>query len=338
MSYVLKQVGKVWHYRFQINGVRVQRSTRETSRNKAAQVADRAWNIAKLDVRGMEDIPTVSELSAAWLLKHRAIMSEHYIRSVETITNLHMAGFGNIRIDKVTTEMIEDARLEFLKTHARISSNTWLNVLSVLFHWAIKRKLINEMPWKVSRLKVQKQPRVSLSTASIAPFLAAVDEYKNYGVSSGIRLMLGLGLRESEVLTARWEWIDWERKTYTPGKTKGFEAVAIPIAGWLMEWLEATKCKLDDLIVFKPYGTKYSAGFASQIIKSAGARVGLQDMTPHRLRGTFATLLSEQGVSIQNIQHVMRHKDSMTTMRYLEVNTDEARRGVNQIAQKAGVS
>ena len=309
MSFVLKQIGKVWHYRFQVNGVRVQKSTRETSRNKAAQVATEAWERAKLTVRSKEPIPTLAGLAQMWLNRNRPIMSGHYIRSVETITNLHLTGFVNTRIDLITTDMVEDARELYLVAHSRHSANTWLNILSVLFHWAIEHNLINQMPWKVRRLKVQKIPRVSLSTPLIAPFLEAVDKHQNYGISAGIRLMLGLGLRESEALTARWEWIDWERKTYTPGKTKGFEAVAIPIAAWLMEWFQATRFDKDELIVFKPYGTQYSAGFAS-----------------------------EQGVSVQNIQHAMRHKDSITTMKYLEVYVDEVRRGVNQIAEKSGMA
>lgn len=32
--------------------------------------------------------------------------------------------------------------------------------------------------------------------------------------------MLGVGLREIETITARWEWLDWDRRVYVPGENK----------------------------------------------------------------------------------------------------------------------
>jgi len=125
--------------------------------------------------------------------------------------------------------------------------------------------------------------------------------------------MFGLGLREGEAISARWEWIDWERKTYTHGITKGREAEPIPMAGWLREHLEA-RHQVAGLIVVKQNAQAFASGFARQAIRRANAACTVKGITPHRLRGTFATLLSEAGVPIQTVQRVMRHKSFTTTM------------------------
>lgn len=61
----LFRVGQVWHYRYQLDGQRVQRSTRETLRLRAELVAEDAWEAAKLRARGQEPEPTLRELVAA---------------------------------------------------------------------------------------------------------------------------------------------------------------------------------------------------------------------------------------------------------------------------------
>lgn len=150
-----------------------------------------------------------------------------------------------------------------------------------------------------------------------------------------MRLMFGLGLRESETLTARWEWFDWERLTYTPGITKGREAEPVPMARWLRDYLAPLR-QVEGLVVTKASGQAFKPGFTRQVLRQANTVCSIKGVTPHRLRNTFATLLSEEGVPIQTIQAVMRHKNHSTTMGYLEKNLETAARAVDVIGEKSG--
>ncbi|VWD17182.1 tyrosine-type recombinase/integrase [Burkholderia contaminans] len=195
-----------------------------------------------------------------------------------------------------------------------------------------------EIPWSVKSLKVQKKPRTTLPVSRVAEWLAAVDDYARDcpGLSIAVRLAFGLGLRESEIITARWDWIDWDRGTYTPGITKGREADPIPMTDWLIDYLRARR-QPAGLIVSHRRGQAYRSGFLRPVLRSANAACQLDGITPHRLRGTFATLLSENGASVSTIQRVMRHKDPMTTLRYLEANLATAARAQASIARLAGL-
>ena len=147
--------------------------------------------------------------------------------------------------------------------------------------------------------------------------------------------MLGLGLRESETITARWEWLDVSRQTYTPGRTKGREADPIPVPAWLIDYL-MVDWKPAGLILQKSNGRPYPAGFTRSAMLTANQTVGAPHITAHRLRGTFATLLSEAGVPVQSIQRALRHKNLTTTAAYLEVDMGTVAAGQQRIAEKIG--
>lgn len=328
---------RTWHYRFQVNGSRVQRSTRETVKTRAEEVADRAYRDAVCRANGGEPVPTLGQLAISWLHIHSKTASAAHLRSVDTFARLHMYDLGEKPVDEISTEQVELARNQHLETHSPASTNHWMRVLKLLCMWAVKREIIPKLSWKVAMLKVQKKPRATLAINIARAWFEALDKecVRRPAVAVAVRLMFGLGLRESEASTARWEWFDWQRKTYTPGITKGREADPIPMPAWLVDYL-MPKRQEAGLVVTRSNGGELPPGYSREPMRRTNAACSISGITPHRLRGTFATLLSEAGVPIQTIQKVMRHKHPMTTMAYLEKNFDLASRAQNQIGGKVG--
>ncbi|MCL5883863.1 MAG: site-specific integrase, partial [Deltaproteobacteria bacterium] len=240
--------------------------------------------------------------------------------------------------DRIRTEDVEEARRLHLEEHAPSSANHWMRILKLLYRWATNRELIPAVPWRLGMFRVQKRPRVILPVAKASEWLAAVDATAGarWGLATAVRLGLGLGLRESEQLSARWEWIDWERSTYTPGITKGREAVPLPLRGWLREHLERRRVP-EGLIVVSPSGGRYCAGATRDLVAKASRSIGMAGLTPHRLRGGFASMLAEEGMSVPDIQDLMRHKDARTTMGYIERNLDRAVGALDRIAHRMGM-
>lgn len=340
MSVSIFRVGRsnIWHYRFQVAGVRTQRSTRLSSKTRAAELAEQEWRDAVTRANGGQPVPTLAELFHDWLVVHRPVVSAAHYRSVEVVQRLHLYKLGEKRINAITTEEIELARNLHLQEHKPATANHWLRVLKLVANWAVKRKIIPAVPWRVAMLKVQKRPRAMLPLDIAMSWFEAVDAAtaRDPSVATAIRLMFGLGLREGESAGARWEWMDWERATYTPGETKGREAEPVPVPAWLLEHLRPLR-QQEGLIAPRASGSAHPAGFARRAMRLANARCKIKGVTPHRLRGTFATLLSEQGVPIQTIQAVLRHKSPLTTMAYLEKNLSVAVNGQAKIATKAGL-
>jgi integrase/recombinase XerC len=339
MSANLFKVGDIWHYRFQVAGARVQRSTRLKNRRAAEQLAQREHEAALARANGGQPVPTLDQLAHAWVVVHGPVASAAHIRSVETFQRLHMYELGAVRIDAITTAAVEEARNLHLQDHKPASANHWLRILKLLTLWAVRRGTLPAPPWRVSMLKVQKRPRSILPLDVARAWLDAVDQAARHApaIATAVRLMFGLGLREGETLSARWEWVDWQRGTYTPGITKGREAEPVPMPAWLREHLQPQR-QNEGLIVAKDDGEAFRPGFARQAIRQANNACSVKGITPHRLRGTFATLLSEAGVPVQTIQKVMRHKSHATTMGYLEKNLELAARAQDNIGASAGLS
>lgn len=337
MSANVFKKGDIWHYRFQVAGRRVQCSTRLRNRRQAEQVAQRAYDDSVMRANGGQPVPTLAELAQEWIKVHRPVASAEYIRTVDTFQRLHMYGLGEKRIDSITTADVEHARNLHLQDHRPASANSWLRILKLLTMWAVKREVMAAPPWRVSMLKVQKRPRAILPVDVALAWFDAVDDATKHApaIGTAVRLMFGLGLREGETMTARWEWVDWQRATYTPGITKGREAEPVPMPPWLVEHLQPLRQE-QGLIVVKPDGQAFRPGFARQAFRRANATCSIKGITPHRLRGTFATLLSEAGVPVQTIQRVMRHKNHATTMGYLEKNLDTAAKAQEKIGANVG--
>lgn len=340
MSIDVFRVGRVYHYRFQVRPFgRVQRSTRLTDKGKAMAVAERAYADAVTRANGGDPIPTLAVLLADWQTVRAAHSSAHHVRSVETFGRLHMHGMAELLISDIDTYTVERARSIHLQTHNHASTNHWLRVLKLLVNWAVKRNILRRLPWDVAMLAVQKRPRTILPLSTALEWFAAVDRAasKSPGISTAVRLMLWMGLRESEAITARWEWIDWQRCTYTPGKTKGREADALPLPRWLRDHLAPGR-RPEGLIATQPDGEPFAPGFSRAAIKAANTACATKGITPHRLRGTIATVMSEDGVPVQSVQAYLRHKDVRTTMAYLEKNMDLITTAQDRIGEKVGLT
>lgn len=325
--------GRIWHFRFtRSDGVRIQRSTGTWSRLHAQAIADQEY-------RDDQKIPTVAELVAMWVEAHERVVSASHLRSIEAIGKRHLYGLADLRIDQVGTADVEEARNLYLTGHAQTSGNAWLARLRLLFSWAQKRELIFRVPWSVRRIRTQKKVRALLPLKKTHTWLNAVDAAagKRWALAAAIRLMVGIGLRESEALSARWEWLDFEQGTYTPGRTKGREADPVSVPSWLLDFLKRRRRDMGP-IACSPRGGEYSKGATRSLILAANEEAGTPGVTAHRLRGNFATRLSTEGVPIQEIQRAMRHKDPVTTFKYLEVDMDRVRAAQEAIAEKSGLN
>lgn len=339
MSVTVFKVGAIWHYRFQVGRRRVQRSTRERARVRAEPVAQSAYLDAVQRSNGGEPIPSLHTLIDHWHELRARHASAAHVRSVETFARLHLHGLGEKIICDIDTTTVERARNEHLKTHNFASTNHWLRVLKLLVNWAVKREILPRLPWSVSMLPVQKRPRAILPLSAALVWFDAVDKVsaRAPGIAAAVRMMLWLGLRESEAISARWEWIDWQRSTYTPGITKGKEADPLRMPAWLIEYLRPMR-QAEGLIACHSDGKRYNSGFARAAIRTANGICSTKGITPHRLRGTIATLMSEEGVPVQTVQKFLRHKDVRTTMAYLERNMDRIDTAQHDIAKKIGMT
>lgn len=327
----IKKRGSVYHYRFQVKGERFTGSTGTANRQQALAIAMDRWQEAKDRARGILPMQTLAEARTAWLETHAATASIGHFQNVERWDPLDL---GDVMLDRLSTELVEGARNRFLQGRSPATANGWLRILNLLGNEAVRLGRLATIPWRVKMLKVQRRPRPTLPVAKVKAYLAALDAH-NPQVGTAARLMIGLGLRESEALAARWEWLDQARATYTVGKAKGKEARVLPAPPWLLQHLQKAPQTLG-YIIPGPEGQPHPRGFTRKGFAAANKAVKVPGLSPHRLRGTFATLHTESGTPLQVVQAMLGHKKIETTMAYVEAHLEAAKAGQDRVAQSMG--
>ena len=335
-----KNAAGIWVYRFQKGGKknRRQRSTGERDRAAGWKIATRAMKEAKVRLRGEEPVCSVDHLISLWLRDNpEPQKSSAYIRSIETFRRLHLFELAQMPVDMVTTQDVRKARSAYLEArHGKASANHWLRLLKMLFRYAWKElKMLEAMPWELPRLKAQAPVRPILPPGKTKAWFEAVDSHGRPEVSLAVRLMWGAGLREAEALGARWEWLDLEEGTYTPGEAKNRQAQPIPLRRALKDYLRP-RAKAKGLMIAKSDGSRWAPGLCRTVIKKANTTCETEGITPHRLRGTFCTLLMRK-LPPKEVQELMRHGALTTTLIYQAKDMTLVSAALEKMDEEAGL-
>ncbi len=338
----LQKVGDVYHYCFRINRKQFKGSTRAHDLQTAKKVLEGKRQEALLGKPSVpKEAPTFAALVQDWLTAHARTTSAGHRQGVEHISRMWMTPhLGTCRIDQVTQGMILEARSRMLEAgRSMATANHLLRVVKLLWNHAVASGFIESIPFKVKPLRVQKKPRPVVPASRVPEFLAAIDAKSHAPqIAVMLKVMLGLGMRESEVLGMRWEWFDVARRTYTIGKAKGKEARVLPVPNWLWDALQTMPNTISEWVFPGVGGRRHHPHFCRGDLKKVCQDLGLGNVTQHRLRASFASLHAEAGTPITEIQGMLGHKNIATTMIYVETSLEAKRRAQDALGQKLGLA
>jgi len=154
------------------------------------------------------------------------------------------------------------------------------------------------------------------------------------------RLLLGTGLRSTELSLLTPSQIDFERNRLTieAAKTKNKKADVLPIMADLVqavkEWVEAHGIQPHERIFrFNMYSIRRTL---LGDLKAAGIeRVGSdgRSIDVHSLRKTFGTMLAKAGVPLTTVQRLMRHSTPLLTAKlYIDVDAEDMEQALGKIS------
>ena len=146
--------------------------------------------------------------------------------------------------------------------------------------------------------------------------IAAIDEDENRGAAQAIKLLLLTGGRRNEITHAKWEHVDWEKRTLLVPVSKSGKPRTIALNGASIALLESVPRVQDSEHIFpSPFS---GHPFASLFYPwdRIRRRAGLIDVRLHDLRHSFASFLVNQGVSLYVVQSLLGHTQVRMTQRY----------------------
>ncbi len=155
-------------------------------------------------------------------------------------------------------------------------------------------------------------------------------------------LALRTGLRTCEVSELLWQDIDRDRRELFLRGAKGGQPQSIPLddgALRLLEWWR-DNCSLRR-IPTDPESPVFVTSAGSPMNPQALRRLWRhikrvcdfpEQVSPHALRHSFATMFLDGGGSLLACQHLMRHRSIRTTSRYLHLLESEQNRALETVA------
>lgn len=158
-------------------------------------------------------------------------------------------------------------------------------------------------------------------------------------VADFIQLVVNTGLRPGEALNLRWERVDLDLgvirfkkrvKQNQKDTQKNGLAGGVPLNAQARKALASRKAFAAKNRTVSPYVFSSSSGHQIRSVKtgfaSACRRAGLEDVKPHDLRRTFASLLVQSGVSIQAVSNLLRHSNiNITDKVYAHLSVEHLR-------------
>src|SRR6516162_10938663 len=227
---------------FKIGSVRI--LTVRQARLKARSIlAEAALGNDPQEQREMlREIPTFAELVRESYLPF-AKSAKRSWRTDETVLRLHiLPKLGRLALDEISSQSIgEILRRMQDNGYASGTTNRVLILLRYIFNLAKK--------WGIA--SVQNNPAAELKTApdvcrerfltakETHRLLEAIDTDENQTAAQSIKLLLLTGARRNEITHAKWEYVDWQRKTLLVPCSKSGRPRLIQLSSAALELLRS---------------------------------------------------------------------------------------------------
>lgn len=139
-----------------------------------------------------------------------------------------------------------------------------------------------------------------------------------------LELMYAAGLRVSELVSLKQNEVDLLAGMVVC-HGKGSKERRVPIGKSAIHWLQrymalqASYGKASTGHLFTSRGKPVTRHFVWAMIKRYAKQVGLEDISPHTLRHSFATHLLQRGADSRSVQALLGHSDISTTQIYTHI-------------------
>jgi integrase/recombinase XerD len=177
-----------------------------------------------------------------------------------------------------------------------------------------------------------------LNRTEIESLLAAPDTSTETGLRDRaiLEVMYACGLRVSEAANVRINDIYLDAGILTT-TGKGSKTRRVPIGASAVEWVKSylavrrkkENIEIDHLFV-TPAGSPINRQKIHAFIAEYATQCGLEGVSPHTLRHSFATHLVQNNADIRSVQQMLGHTDISTTQIYTHITSTQLKRNYDR--------
>lgn len=314
---------------------------------KAAKEAEEAAKIQTLRQYGEKVFMPAKTITA----------SEHTRDSFQSILDLHVyPALGEMKLPEITSANITALLLAKQgEGYAHSSVVKMYTVLNLLFKMAYLSDVIPQNPMeKVERPKPRKEEikgaEVEAFTAEELRYIISCLEREPLKWRALVRLLIDTGIRVGECCGLQWEHVDFTDNTITIAHTLGYTKAK----GIYLDTPKSGKTRTIDvdpavMTMLKRYHREQASKALSRFVftqegstepmhpqsprrylSNFGKRYGVENLHPHKLRHSLASVAITAGADIASISEKLGHSDKAVTLRmYTHADQESMKRASN---------
>ncbi len=224
----------------------------------------------------------------------------------------HLAAFfGNRRLNHISAFLVEAYKSQRKAEVKPATVNRELALLKYMFNLAIKWGKASTNPVRQVKLfREEQKPFRTLSPEEADRLIEAAPSH----LKSILITALHTGMRRGEILSLKWENVDFSRGVIRVEKSKSGRVRSIPMHEKVREALVGLNRNGEYVFAWNNGEPRKHIGTAFDMaLKRANI---VPRCRFHDLRHTFATRLVENGVDLVTVKELLGHSAIVTTMRY----------------------
>ena len=290
-------------------------------------IAMGTWKELRKELAGEEDQQdyTIREFADVYLEEYckirntRPDFKEERLRTIKDILgNLRLREFTGAHAAYFEKERAKAVNPRTGKPISKATINRGLAVLSHMFTFALKIRLITAHPMtRYGRLREnEKALRVMTLEEERRLVQRVMDE--NLIIGCYVGLVGETGLRKTEGLKLKWDFVDVDRRIVTVEASKNGKTRHVPLSDYALELLRRLPRFSECPFVFVWSDTKQPVRDPRHSFFEGRAKAGLAWVGFHDLRHFRATQWIMRGVDIRSVQGLLGHRNIKTTERYVK--------------------
>jgi integrase len=277
-----------------------------------------------------------ADLAREYMERHAKPKKRSWREDARMIESFLQAPLGQRKLTDIRRADIASLHRRIGQT-SPIAANRVLSLLSKMFALASRWDMLDENAVNPARGidRYTETKRDRWITPTELPELAkAIDAEPNEMARHAIWLYLLTGARRSELLSAKWEDIDFDRRVLRLPKTKAGRAHEIPLSKAALTLLRQIPRAAGNPYVLAGRKAGRPLVNISKPWKRVRTAAKIEDVRLHDLRRTVGSWLATAGNSLTLIGKVLNHSSVSTTAIYARLGQDEARMALEQLGQR----
>lgn len=305
---------KTWVYRYKMNGVTEKLTLGHYPTMSLASAKKRFVELSGIRREGhnpkemieqlkQKENNTVGKLLQAWYSGYAEKFRKKPLQIKQQIDSDIIPLIGDMPLDKIQTKDISKALDTIVARGAPIHANRVLSTLKQAFNYGVSRGSLAFNPASNIRARdiggLEKPRERFLTMPEIKVLWSFLDSDKHQlliQTKNAIKILLLTGVRTSELRLAQWEEFNFEESLWSiPAKhSKSGMNLKVHLTPQVKTLLIELK-ETGDSYVLKGIDpdSPLTENALPRTIKRIQDRIGIPDWTPHDLRRTFSTQLSE---------------------------------------------